>query len=124
MNQQAGFNLIELCICMSIIIILSGSCYYGYQQHHHLLERKQAELYLEDIALSLQEHADQNSGYAQLTLERLGFNNTQEDYTYRLTTSTNSFMISAEPSFQDNCGTLALDDKDTQTSTNQNQECW
>ena len=122
--KQQGFNLIELCVCMSIIIILSGGFYYGYQHHRHEFERKQAELYLQDIALNLQEHQDQKTGYASLNLSKLGFIDNKDDYAYQLNVSSNSFLIQAQPQFQDNCGMLSLNQTGTRSSFGDVTECW
>jgi Tfp pilus assembly protein PilE len=109
--KDAGFNLIELCVCMTIAIILSGSGYYAYQTHQHNLAQKQAELYLHDIALSLEEHQDPKNGYANLSLTALGFSANKDDYTYTLTVSAAAFLIQAQPAFKDRCGVLSLDQK-------------
>jgi Tfp pilus assembly protein PilE len=115
--KQAGFNLIELCICMSIAIILSGSFYYHYQNNKHELERKQAELYLQDIALSLHEHEDSKKGFAGLNLQQLGFQEEKDEYNYTLNSTANHFTLSAHPNFKDNCGTLSLNDTGSRTSS-------
>jgi Tfp pilus assembly protein PilE len=116
--KQAGFNLIELCICMSIAIILSGGFYYHYQNNKHEVERKQAELYLQDIALTLHEHEDNQKGFDGLSLEQLGFSKEKDEYSYTVNTTSHHFTISARPNFKDSCGTLTLTDKGTRTSSN------
>lgn len=120
--KQAGFNLIELCLCMSIAIILSGGIYYHYQNNKHELERKQAELSLQDIALNLHEHEDSQTGFAGLTLEQLGFKDNQNEYNYHLDTNGNHFTISAQPDFKDPCGSLSLNDKGEHSSNS--ESCW
>ena len=120
--KQAGFNLIELCICMSIAIILSGGFYYHYQNNKHELERRQAELYLQDIALTLHEQEDSQKGFEGLSLQQLGFLEDKDGYSYRLNTSSTQFTISAQPNFKDTCGTLSLNDRGIRTSDN--ASCW
>ena len=120
--KQAGFNLIELCICMSITIILSGGFYYHYQNNKHTIERKQAVLYLQDIALTLHEHEDSQKGFEGLSLPQLGFPDEKDEYSYTLNTTSSHFTLSAQPNFKDTCGTLSLNDIGIRSSDN--ESCW
>lgn len=111
-----GFNLTELCLCMSIMIILSSSGYYGYQHHKQTLDQKQAEIYLQDIALQLEEHQDPQAGYQNLSLASLGLSNFKNDYAFSLSTTNNSYIVNANPRFHDNCGSISLDQTGKMTS--------
>lgn len=104
------------------MIILSGLGFYGYQHHHQAIARKQAELYLQDIALNLHEHQDSKNGYANLNLAQLGFSASKDDYDYQLNVSTTTFIIQAQPKFTDQCGTLSLDQSGQRGSTF--EDCW
>jgi len=118
-----GFNLIELAVAMAIIITVSGSCYYGYQRYQHTLERKQAALTLQDIALSLEQHKRRDSGYRNLSLEGLGFATTKNQYHYRLSTTKHTYLIQADPAFTDLCGSLSLNEQGVRTSKDISA-CW
>lgn len=104
-----GFSLLELCICMTLMIIISGMGYAFYQHEHQEMARKNTELYLQDIALSLHEHEDSKTGYANLNLAQLGFSTQKDDYNYSLNTSNTSFLVTAQPQFEDPCGMLTID---------------
>lgn len=106
--NQAGFNLIELCVVMSITIILSGSGIFAYQQHQHDIDQKGAIIDLHDIALTLEEHQDLKTGYQNLSLDNLDLKKIDNNYEFSLSTSESSFIISAKPLFTDSCGTLSL----------------
>lgn len=121
-RNDSGFNLIEICICLAIMSIVSSGLYYGYGAQKHSLERKQAELTLQDIALNLEAHHDLENGYSDLKLKPLGFNETQNNYEYSLRTTQETFMIEARPTFHDTCGILALNQLNKQYAND--PSCW
>ena len=122
--QQSGFNLIELSICMIIMIILSTQFYYGYQYHRHHLERKQAELCLEDMVLHVEELKDPQAGYANLLLENLSCVCPKNNYTYNLISDTTHFLITATPLFEDPCGILSINEAGAHENKGTLQDCW
>ena len=122
--KAEGFNLVELCISMLIIAVLSSGFYYSYHRYQYGLARKNATLILEDMALTLERYKDPVRGYQQLSLGGLGFSAQDAYYTYSLQGTKNTYLVRAAPLVQDACGVLGLNEQGLRTSVGNTLSCW
>lgn len=125
MRHQSGFTLLELMIVATIVGIISAISVPIYKDYTYKAYRSEAVQNIQKARIDLREFFRMNNTYVLAnTTDYDNFSDTYstEKYTITLTSDSNSFTLTATPSFTDKeCGILSLDqdgipDIQTQTS--------
>lgn len=122
--MHRGFQLIELMIVIGIISILSAMAYPSFSHHLKTTHRLQAQKQLLELAVKLEQYQMTIGSYENASLPALGVSEFTEGKKYHLTLRINneSYLITATPKVNDECGVLSLNSNGEKFSNS--AECW
>lgn len=131
MKRWHGFNLIEILITLTIIIILAAISVTSYSNHITRTNRLSAEASLSRLASLLEQYSIKNNTYKNATLDNLNMTSPPHYQLEIASTSDTAFLIAAHPldtqeKNDTECATLILSsqNKKSITGTGTLEECW
>lgn len=122
--MQNGFQLIELMMVVIIVGILSVIAYPSFNLYFVTAHRLQAQKSLLDLASKLEQFQLAHDRNQDVTFAALGVDEFTEGKYYRLVLQVDreSYLLSAVPQSQDECGVLTLNSSGQKTA--KMRECW